>query len=80
MRLARDERPVGKVGHWDDIIEIEILNSKGLLCVVNQIVEICNGNLDMPITLVVELCMPVYSTRASGCFWISLPHQASVDI
>jgi len=43
-----------------DVVKIWMLNSKSPEGVIHPVVEICYGNLNSPIVLIVELHVPVY--------------------
>ena len=61
--LVRKKRLVIETKDLSDIVEIGMLNNKRPLAVVPPKVEIGDGNLDSPISLVVELQVPVHTYR-----------------
>lgn len=62
--LVGDKRLVLKAKNLGDIVEIGVLGNECPLCVVQPIVEICYGDFNTPIILVVKLHMPVNPYRA----------------
>lgn len=64
LGCVRNKWFVDKTENLGDIIEIGMLGNKRPLRVVRSIVEICDGDLNSPILLVVELDMPMNSNWA----------------
>lgn len=62
--LVRDKRLVIEAEDLRNVVEVGMLDYEGPLSVVQAIVEVCNGYLDAPVLLVVELDMPVHANRA----------------
>nr|GMD56904.1 protein COBRA-like [Ipomoea batatas] len=59
-----DNRFVIEAENLSDIVEIRVLNNKSPERIVHSVVEVCDGNLDSPVCLVVNLHMPVNSDWA----------------
>jgi len=53
------KRLVIETENLGEIVKIWMLNSKRPQGVIHPVIEVCNGNLDSPIFLIVNLDMPV---------------------
>ena len=67
------KRLVIETENLGEIVEIWMLNSKRPKGVIHSVIEVCYGNLDSPIVLIVSLHMPhiTFSFQIQTCsnFW-----------